>query len=72
MYFKPFDPLLPEPSLAAGLIAPPYDVMNTAEARGMVDGKPFSLLRVTRNGHQPRMVVPGKISARKWPINWPR
>jgi uncharacterized protein (DUF1015 family) len=49
MYFKPFDPLLPEPSLAAGLIAPPYDVMNTAEARGMVDGKPFSLLRVTRS-----------------------
>jgi uncharacterized protein (DUF1015 family) len=49
MYFKPFDALLPEPSLAAGLIAPPYDVMNTAEARAMVDGKPFSLLRVTRS-----------------------
>lgn len=45
---KPFRALHPRPDTAEAVCEPPYDVMNTAEARRMADGNPHSFLRVTR------------------------
>jgi len=45
---KPFAGLRPAPGLAAEVAAPPYDVMNTAEARAMVQGRPWSFLHISR------------------------
>ena len=45
---RPFRGLRPAPGRAAQIIAPPYDVMNTAEARAMVQGRPLSFLHVSR------------------------
>lgn len=45
---KPFRALRPRPDAAAAVCEPPYDVMNTEEARRMADGNPHSFLRVTR------------------------
>ncbi|MGB5834610.1 MAG: DUF1015 family protein [Thiohalocapsa sp.] len=45
---KPFAGLRPAPGLAAEVAAPPYDVMNAAEARQMVDGRPWSFLHISR------------------------
>jgi len=49
MLFSPFDALVPTPALAAQVISPPYDVMNTVEAARMAYDKPLSLLHVTRS-----------------------
>lgn len=45
---RPFRGLRPAPDRAGQIIAPPYDVMNTAEARAMVEGRPLSFLHVSR------------------------
>ncbi|MCB1752219.1 MAG: DUF1015 domain-containing protein [Gammaproteobacteria bacterium] len=45
---KPFPGLRPAPGRAADVAAPPYDVMNAAEARQMVQGRPWSFLHISR------------------------
>ena len=44
----PFAGLRPRPELAAEVAAPPYDVMSSAEARAMVQGRPLSFLHISR------------------------
>jgi uncharacterized protein (DUF1015 family) len=45
---KPFAALRPEADHASAVIAPPYDVVSTAEARSYVAGKPNSFLHISR------------------------
>src|SRR2546421_10648681 len=45
---KPFEGVRPDPKLAMYIASLPYDVMNTAEARAMADGNPYSFLHVSR------------------------
>lgn len=45
---KPFRALRPQPERAAAVAAVPYDVVNTAEARALAAGNPYSFLRVSR------------------------
>lgn len=45
---QPFAGLRPAPGRAAEVAAPPYDVMDAAEARAMVGGRPHSFLHVSR------------------------
>ncbi|ATW23573.1 DUF1015 domain-containing protein [Candidatus Formimonas warabiya] len=45
---KPFRALRPIPSLASKVAALPYDVMDSAEARLMVKGNPYSFLHVDK------------------------
>jgi uncharacterized protein (DUF1015 family) len=45
---KPFRALRPAPGRAADVLAPPYDVLSSAEARERVDGKPWSFLHVSK------------------------
>ena len=45
---QPFRGLRPKPELAAGVAAPPYDVLNTEEARGRAAGKPNSFLHISK------------------------
>jgi uncharacterized protein (DUF1015 family) len=45
---KPFRALRPAPGRAAEVLAPPYDVLSSAEARGRAKGKPWSFLHVSK------------------------
>jgi uncharacterized protein (DUF1015 family) len=45
---KPFRALRPAPERAAEVIAPPYDVLSSAEARERAKGKPWSFLHVSK------------------------
>ncbi len=45
---RPFRALRPPPSRAALVASPPYDVVNTAEARALAEGNADSFLRVAR------------------------
>ncbi|MBJ6609440.1 MAG: DUF1015 domain-containing protein [Candidatus Thiothrix moscowensis] len=45
---SPFRGLRPAPGRAAEVIAPPYDVLNSAEARERADGKPWSFLHISK------------------------
>jgi uncharacterized protein (DUF1015 family) len=45
---RPFRALRPPPSIAARVASPPYDVINTREARALAAGHPDSFLRVAR------------------------
>ena len=45
---KPFRALRPAPGRAADVLAPPYDVLSSAEARDRVKGKPWSFLHVSK------------------------
>lgn len=45
---QPFAGLRPAASRAADVVAPPYDVMNAAEAREMAEGRPWSFLHISR------------------------
>ncbi len=45
---KPFAALRPRPEYAREVAAPPYDVLNAAEARRLVAGNPNSFLRVNK------------------------
>jgi uncharacterized protein (DUF1015 family) len=45
---KPFRALRPAPGRAAAVLAPPYDVLSSAEARERASGKPWSFLHVSK------------------------
>jgi uncharacterized protein (DUF1015 family) len=45
---KPFRALRPAPQRAAEILAPPYDVLSSAEARERAGGKPWSFLHVSK------------------------
>jgi uncharacterized protein (DUF1015 family) len=45
---QPFTGLRPAPGRAAEVAAPPYDVMSEAEAREMVQNRPWSFLHISR------------------------
>jgi uncharacterized protein (DUF1015 family) len=45
---KPFRALRPAPGRAAEILAPPYDVLSSAEARLRAQGKPLSFLHVSK------------------------
>src|SRR5512138_1149141 len=45
---SPFRALRPPAALAASVASPPYDVVNTAEARALAAGNADSFLRVSR------------------------
>lgn len=46
--FRPFRGIRPAPSCAAEVIAPPYDVLDTREARKKASGKPYSFLHISK------------------------
>ncbi len=46
--FRPFQAIRPTPGLASKVAALPYDVMNSQEAREMVQGNPYSFLHVDK------------------------
>jgi uncharacterized protein (DUF1015 family) len=45
---KPFRALRPAPGRAAAVLAPPYDVLTSAEARAKAAGKPWSFLHISK------------------------
>ncbi|MBE0532858.1 MAG: DUF1015 domain-containing protein [Rhodospirillales bacterium] len=45
---RPFPALRPAPGRAAEVAAPPYDVLDSAEARMMAAGRPWSFLHVSK------------------------
>jgi uncharacterized protein (DUF1015 family) len=45
---RPFPALRPAKGRAAAIIAPPYDVLNTEEARALAEGKPWSFLHISK------------------------
>jgi uncharacterized protein (DUF1015 family) len=45
---KPFRALRPAPGRAAEVLAPPYDVLSSVEARGRAKGRPWSFLHVSK------------------------
>jgi uncharacterized protein (DUF1015 family) len=46
---RPFRGLRSKPEMARQLASPPYDVLNTKEARAMAEGNPYSFLRVNKS-----------------------
>ena len=45
---KPFRALRPAPGRSAEVLAPPYDVLSSAEARERAKGKPWSFLHISK------------------------
>src|ERR1700694_2514722 len=45
---KPFRALRPAPGRAAEVLAPPYDVLSSAEARDRAKDKPWSFLHISK------------------------
>jgi uncharacterized protein (DUF1015 family) len=45
---QPFRALRPAPRRAAEILAPPYDVLSSAEARQRANGKPWSFLHISK------------------------
>ncbi|MFI5124455.1 MAG: DUF1015 domain-containing protein, partial [Chitinophagales bacterium] len=45
---SPFRALRPQPALAAQVASPPYDVLNSAEAKVAADNNPYSFLHITK------------------------
>jgi uncharacterized protein (DUF1015 family) len=45
---QPFRALRPAPRRASEILAPPYDVLSSAEARQKADGKPHSFLHISK------------------------
>jgi uncharacterized protein (DUF1015 family) len=45
---RPFKGLRPAPGRAEEVLAPPYDVLNTEEARARAAGKPYSFLHISK------------------------
>jgi uncharacterized protein (DUF1015 family) len=54
---RPFAGLRPAPGRAAEVIAPPYDVLSSDEARARAAGKPWSFLHISK----PEIDLPSKI-----------
>ena len=48
MLIQPFRALRPAPGRAAEVLAPPYDVLSSAEARERAKGKPWSFLHISK------------------------
>ncbi len=46
---RPFAALRPAPGRAPEVIAPPYDVLNTEEARALAIGRPWSFLHISKS-----------------------
>ena len=46
---KPFKALRPEPELVTKVASPPYDVLNSEEARQLVKDNPYSFLHVNKS-----------------------
>jgi uncharacterized protein (DUF1015 family) len=61
---KPFRALRPPATHAADVAALPYDVMNTAEARVMANGNPFSFLHISR----PEIDLPEDLDVHSEPV----
>jgi uncharacterized protein (DUF1015 family) len=66
---RPFAGLRPAPGRAAEVIAPPYDVLNTDEARVRAAGRPWSFLHISKpeidlpagtDAHSPAVYAKGK------------
>lgn len=55
---QPFVGLRPAPGRAAEVLAPPYDVLNSAEARSRCRGRPWSFLHISK----PEVDLPEGIS----------
>ncbi|MFM8718262.1 MAG: DUF1015 family protein, partial [Chthoniobacterales bacterium] len=49
MRIRSFQGLVPPAASAADFASPPYDVLNTAEARDIIAKQPKSFLRVVRS-----------------------
>lgn len=47
-FVRPFAALRPEAEHAMAVVAPPYDVVSTEEARRLTDGQPNSFLHISR------------------------
>ena len=47
-FVQPFAALRPEAEHAMAVVAPPYDVVSTEEARWLVAGQPNSFLHISR------------------------
>src|ERR1043166_3341571 len=45
---RPFRALRPAPGRPAEILAPPYDVLSSAEARERARGKPWSFLHISK------------------------
>lgn len=45
---RSFAGLRPAPEFAAAVVAPPYDVLNSAEARARAEGRPYSFLHISK------------------------
>src|SRR5215468_5572319 len=45
---QPFRALRPAPGRAAEVLAPPYDVLSSSEARDRAKGKPWSFLHISK------------------------
>lgn len=45
---RPFAALRPAPEFAQQVVAPPYDVLNTEEARAMAEGREWSFLHISK------------------------
>ena len=45
---KPFKALRPIPEKVDDVIAPPYDVLSSTEARKMVENRPYSFLHISK------------------------
>ena len=45
---QPFRALRPAPGRASEILAPPYDVLTSAEARARAKGKPWSFLHISK------------------------
>jgi uncharacterized protein (DUF1015 family) len=66
---RPFQALRPAPGRAAEVLAPPYDVLTTEEARARASGRPWSFLHVSKpeidlaprtDPHAPAVYAKGK------------
>ncbi len=71
---KPLRGLRPAPGRAAEVIAPPYDVLNSAEARERSRGRPLSFLHISKpeidlpegiDVHDPRVYAKGAENFRR-------
>jgi len=71
---KPLRGLRPAPGRAADVIAPPYDVLNSAEARLRARGRPASFLHISKpeidlpegiDAHDPRVYARGAENFRR-------
>jgi len=72
---QPFRAYRPKPELASRVASVPYDVVNTAEARQLADGNPYSFLHVCRpeidlpegiDEHEDRVYATGAENLKKF------